>query len=537
MYLKLLSPFYTGFRIAPGNRTNLPGSYVNFWDNLKLSSHSINVRASNSQPLESSVTLRNKQVSPSQPELYFSFHYRHATETKDNILYASIDRDTLPLPVEIMTIKIVDPTNYIDKKLDSLLQRKLENSQDSALLSNLATGNEQNEAKRQTLEKLLKCKTLVADSDALEIRIYDHDIGILTVPITVKCPQDFHSDCALFLEILRDTGIEFAAALIQEIYQDYLASILNDLVLKSVEHFGSDEVIQHLAVDPAEQILWITRTLIFESEDRCSNGHARRASNTGHWMDSYIVEWLKDTGIPDSSEDAVDSHRGIYSLQELLTKENSYSMSWLNYLFREGVTSQEQEDAFEAMHLAQYYYAALEKLNNGLHKIIGTAFSPIAEQDIRSLNYSLKQISNRTNMLIAEYQEIQKYLKRRKQKILGKIMAGWFFQDIISNAEKKLSICLQRINSLNQISSHRNTFLTDTILLIIGMLSIIDLSIALSEYGRTLNTDATLGIRSESTRILNFYASVASDIMLLLCLLFIGSFVGVYLILRNKTLL
>jgi hypothetical protein len=68
-------------------------------------------------------------------------------------------------------------------------------------------------------------------------------------------------------------------------------------------------------------------------------------------------------------------------------------MVWLNYLFREGVAPEEMQDAFEAMFLAQYHYAALEKLNGDLHTIIGVAFSPIAEKDIRTLSKNLKQLT------------------------------------------------------------------------------------------------------------------------------------------------
>jgi hypothetical protein len=116
-------------------------------------------------------------------------------------------------------------------------------------------------------------------------------------------------------------------------------------------------------------------------------------------------------------------------------------------------------------------------------------------------------------------------------------MTGWFFEDIINNAKNKLDICLQRIDSLYQVSSSRSTFFTDALLLAIGMLSIIDLSIGLSEYGRTLNTDATLGVRNESTWVLDLFARSPSDLMLFLCFLFIVGFVSLYLVLRRKTLL
>ncbi|MEO1256586.1 MAG: hypothetical protein AAFY41_17090, partial [Bacteroidota bacterium] len=328
MYLKLLVPFYTGFKIAPGNRTNLDGPYVEFWDNFKsIDSRSMGLSSSlRSRPLQSGQA-RKGQIhhdlkSVSKPELYFKLEYKHGKQVEHSVLYSSIDRDTLPLPVEIIVIRLDDPTQYIDAKLNSLLERRLvsrlEKSQAQAFSSDV-----QIEDELKVLKDIVQRKTLTVLAKDLEIRIYDYDIAILTVPITISQPQRYHSAHALFLELLRDLGIEFVASLIQELYQDYLSGFLNGLMLQAKEYFRSEEIVQYQAVNSRDLVLWITRTLIFEEGDCQTNRYASITSNPRNWIEDFTKIWLKDTGIPDKAEDADESHQGIHSLEELLTQEDA----------------------------------------------------------------------------------------------------------------------------------------------------------------------------------------------------------------------
>jgi hypothetical protein len=120
MYLRLLGPFYTGFKIASGNRTGLPEAYTGFWDTLKADSGSTN------QPdRAASLLWRPRQSRTFQSELSLDVDYKHATQIRHKPLYSLIDEDTLPSPVEVMNIKVVDPTGYIESNLESVLQRQL----------------------------------------------------------------------------------------------------------------------------------------------------------------------------------------------------------------------------------------------------------------------------------------------------------------------------------------------------------------------------------------------------------------------------
>jgi hypothetical protein len=158
------------------------------------------------------------------------------------------------------------------------------------------------------LEDILRAKTLVPLPKQLEIRLYDYEIGIFSMPISVRHPDKYHSNYQLFLETLRDIGVEFAALQIQALYQNYIARFLDSLAAKAETYFDSDQVITHETVSRQDQqVLWVTRSMIFESQDVEST--PQTGDRSPNWVQDFISYWLKDTGVPEQMKDADDNQK------------------------------------------------------------------------------------------------------------------------------------------------------------------------------------------------------------------------------------
>jgi hypothetical protein len=235
-------------------------------------------------------------------------------------------------------------------------------------------------------------------------------------------------------------------------------------------------------------VLWVTRTLVFEQGD-----------SDRDCFDGIVQYWLKDIG-------EEEQQKKNQEISEVQNNAHAYSIAWLNYAFREQAFWKETggsegdrafSDAWESMLMSQYFYSALECLNNNLQRVIKRSYQPEAEKSLRDLNQQLKRTTATTNLLIICYNDIQKYLQRDKQATLTRIMAGWDFEGLRKNTEKRIALCNTRLDNMHKISTERSSLATDLLLFGIGAVSFIGLIITLSQYGRLLTTDATLGFRDD----------------------------------------
>ncbi|MDJ0595221.1 MAG: hypothetical protein QNJ72_35455 [Pleurocapsa sp. MO_226.B13] len=202
--------------------------------------------------------------------------------------------------------------------------------------------------------------------------------------------------------------------------------------------------------------LWVTRSIIFEkqSQTKPANRFCNLQQNIIRLQQDIIRCWLEHT---EHTFDPTDSNNSnIQNTEALINKKNNeYSISWLNYLFTENVSESVRDDAFDALYLAQYYYGALECLNDELHKINTITYNiyrphyssffkwlfrrykkyniiPLKEKisaySMLSIKKEIDLITIRADMLISEYFDVQRYLKRSvRSKFNNIIVENWQF--------------------------------------------------------------------------------------------------------------
>lgn len=402
-----------------------------------------------------------------------------------------------------------------------------------------------NESKnRISNEDVLSSIELVQES--IVVRLFNNSVGILE--LDVKMNAFFNNDnLQTSLDRLQEFGVSLGEDLAQFIYKTKIEQFLRKLLsltnsakfivhdLFDYEVAKSNKILVPESSPEKYEIVvnWVTRTLLYEQEDKESPAE-------------LIKHWLKDSGAPEL-------------IRSVVEHPNECAYRWLNYLFREssyihakaeGNTNKIDYtvpfcDEWEAMLISQYYYCAFETLNDSLDTTLSAAF----------LNYRTKKFKNRLslkdlnrklereiidgNEILIEYQNNFAYYKRNVAKYVKEIMEGWDFEDsILNQVNNKIELCEQRMEVLHQKTSERSALYTDLLLLSIAVISVIAFMFQVIEYGRNISHNADLAVyESNSFNLVKVLSERPTDFAITIGLgLMILIFIIYYIFRRGKVL-
>ncbi|NIR50952.1 hypothetical protein GWO43_20235 [candidate division KSB1 bacterium] len=513
MRLKLMAPFRSHLCLNAGILpfVEIDNDYIEFWTRIE-------------DAVEKQKAKNHRHFKK------IKFMHSDSNVRKEAIPYSSIEEDSLKCALHLLEL--------VPKRTDEIMHESFER----------AVQKEGGEDMTDIVRK-----TCTPDPDSVFLRIFDNTISMVEVSLDLHNFSQHvdQSNYQSFLDTLRDVGIAYAYNYITKLYDqaifpflkelsqgfdpdsDYIKRVgryenFNDMSYKPYKRSklsrGDKGLLVPKQSQPTAMVLWVTRMLILDDAQQ-------------DFVNDLVDHWLKDIG--DQKE-----------IDKVKADPNAYSLAWLHYLVRENVnapneadmkldrTDSEFDDAWNSMIMSQYYYSALECLNNNLQHVIGLSYSPRADQELRELNRHLKSTMASTNLLIINYNEMQKYLKRSKLQAMKQIMKKWDFDNLTEHAKNKMALCKERIDNLHKVSTERSTLYTDIILLGIGAISIISLLVGLSQYGRTLSADATLGFRDESPLdIFGLISRIPTDLILVLSFAVIVVISVFYYVLRRKRLL
>ncbi|MFK7885940.1 MAG: hypothetical protein AB8G16_03665 [Gammaproteobacteria bacterium] len=241
-------------------------------------------------------------------------------------------------------------------------------------------------------------------------------------------------------------------------------------------------------VDPQQSISWIARALVLtesEVQDRSTQG--------------LLTPWLENTARPD------DAGR-------IICGDVDFSMTWLNYVVVES-NEKRMRMLYSSMRIAQYFYASQEALNEATQATISRTYFT---KNVRQAEASLVDARARTQMLRIKY-DIQKgYLNRQKRGVIEDIMTVWDFQTLVDNGERMIEVSTSRITEINNRRAERSSFVTDLILTLIALLTVIELSLYMTEYSREVMSRPALEYNdSNLSWILSSVAAIDTDTVLL----------------------
>lgn len=248
-------------------------------------------------------------------------------------------------------------------------------------------------------------------------------------------------------------------------------------------------------------ISWISRALFLKDE--------QRSSTQGQIL---IRDWLKETLSPDDAE-------------AIIAGRQNYSMSWVNYLFMEGMDT-DPEELIATVRLAQFFFSAQSELNIQTQRAMTEAF---LQKDVRQASASLTTAREKMQLLTIQFGVQKSFLRRSRKRQLDQLLAGWEFEELAKNGERMVATSTSKINEIANTRADRSSFVTDLILAGIALLAVIDVSLYLTEYSRQMMSQPALEFNDDRLSwILSIIASIDTDSILLGGAVTILILVGIY---------
>lgn len=481
MIYKLLAPFKTDFSLFSDVPIRQPETYTKFWERVQQNKAKLKARLGTD-------CLKKWGFSEELEEIKF-YHADFNWITKSYNRYQLLDQDSLARTLQVIEIRINPgkqlPANQADIEFACSLKQ-------------------------------------------LSVKVFDFEVSLLEADFQLDVDEQFIEK----LDETQKNGIKIGSLLAEELNQllqiifKWIRSNRKEDDLKIIE----DESAKTITSSGYGQVLWVTRSLIFEPEDQVN-------------QELVIKHWLKNSNIAKPGKDGAPSF-----LNQILKDPALHSTHWLNYLFREksydrplisnpdaGWDGNYFCDAWEAMVYCQYYYSALEIVDLNLTRIMATSFSKSGNIKVNALKNQLEKYLRDANLLLAQFHDNQKYYKRSVKKFMDDIMDNWSFETVlIAPVENKVKVCQERLNQLHSKETERASKYSDLILGVISIASILSIFIALADYGRSMSTDSNLASYDLNTwNVIEWYAGQPTDLILSVSLSFSLLLIVAYLFFRN----
>lgn len=286
------------------------------------------------------------------------------------------------------------------------------------------------------------------------------DFGILLVEMTLSVAVGDQSASMVEQKVQR------VATTVNEkiVAQDY--SVLREVIRQKTDHSEFVLFEDGAQLEPA----WASRALIYSPKIHDYSERQR----------VFAVEWL---GGGEREEDIVE---------KLSSGKLTHYADWMNYVYVAQIpenTTQMQEN-WKALLRAQFYYAAMARIDSKLMRILSWAMSNSNEISTKKLREQLRREMDFAEALFLKKSEIGKYVNPVSRSESERILNVWNFDEVLADPVKnKLEICQTRLDNIESERSRSASFLTDLILMVIGVTSILGTALAVVSLGRSASAD------------------------------------------------
>lgn len=306
-------------------------------------------------------------------------------------------------------------------------------------------------------------KFFFPDVESFRIDFQDNTIAILSLEMTVN-----HASLGKFDQVwsrLDDWTSSLVYYLLSALYKEYLLQFLmavheysdesNYCFVLNPSHYTIcrdvvEEIEEHPEIRKRFMLMWVNRTLCY------GNNYP-----TNNWikplMRNHEVLKIKDAELHINTANSV-------------------------VILPPGMDKKELQPLWEVMLAAQYYYAAMDVMNNNLVIYIGTTFNHKTSKTLRHLSEEMEEIVNSITILQVRYHDLAMEMQGLSRKILQILQKEWDFDVMVENVRKKLELCKANIAVLNQETNKRNQGRMEIVLTGLSGLSVISLCISLASY-------------------------------------------------------
>lgn len=527
MRLKLLAPFaLEGFRLHAARILEAPGAYERAWDDVAAAWRTDASGPTRWQHDENGLVVER---------VTFTHSTRFGAGGRSR--YRTIHAHTLPRPLHAVEL-VVRPT--AEQLIAWLTGARglLERTEDAAPV-----------ALGEVEQSVAVAVGAMDRPPAALVRVHDHGVALFEMDLPVRADhlraaweRDPAGGVGVQLDALQQLGIALTETVVERVADPVLAGFTDWLqrrVAFSTRFLRTPAPRAAADVDGARSddgapapataggpTLWVTRSLILESADEVASTPGRRPS----LRHAVAGHWLKDV----NDADGVAARCG--------TDPRASCTSWLNYFFGEAaydegypadgwfgraVDNHDPQPAvwagpfspeWDAMLIAQFYYAAFDRLQTSISQILAISVAGENRRSIATVKAELDGAIRDAHMLNLDFEESRKYYARRVAVKADEILDEWGFeQGVRRQVDRRIEDCSRRLDELHSQGIERSGVYTDLILMAIGVTGVFEALLALAMYGRTMSADPYLQVydRTSPFNIAAWIGGSSTDVILL----------------------
>ena len=332
----------------------------------------------------------------------------------------------------------------------------------------------------------------------VHFKAYDHGIVLVEATADISTLLAESEDPVAVLDALEVeaslVGEAVARMLVLDVVQPFVARLQDLPGARDVLDFSDGPAD---GIDDIGSPMWVTRTLTLQRNEPATPALVRR--------------WLRDSTDPS----APDCHH------DLVTGAVNHHVRWVNYVFLDDAGRARpveiEPDVWAGLEFSQYFYGALDRVDSLLSEVLARSSDTSYRGDLPAMRQSLRTLSQRAELIIMDKQRVSKYLNRRVRAHLDDIMEGWHYAAVLEEPVSfKIDLCTRRLDDLKARRQVRSALVTDIILLLIGVTSILATALSLSDFGRSMATDVEMGpFDLGSSRLTAWFAGLPADTLLL----------------------
>lgn len=157
-------------------------------------------------------------------------------------------------------------------------------------------------------------------------------------------------------------------------------------------------------------------------------------------------------------------------------------------------------DCREALIMNCFLWAACETFEHELFRLLGRldlTAGDLRKADIQKAHQEIQDVRSRTEYLFLIRNQMKRRFARNKRLVVQSILEGWDFDANKRTITDAIEKSRETTDALIRQRSEKGNVLTDVILLFISAVAIFDFTLNLTQFGRSLASDATLGLRDE----------------------------------------
>jgi len=327
--------------------------------------------------------------------------------------------------------------------------------------------------------------TLSPDWKAMDVAIYDNTIAILTLDVAIA--DDFDPENWTKLDEWTTRLVVF---FLSRLYKGHIYPALRGVNQYAAEHAETRvrrpeeyDVFYDMSgqeSDPTSiRVQWVSRTLI------CPKGMA-----TSDWASR-----------------SMDSARAIHAHGDMV--HLSVGNNVIETASDKG--AHDLSAVWQAVYLAQYYYAVLDVAGKNLNRFISSPYDKKSNRELHAWSRTMDAVINVITIIQVEYRDLVTELQGLPKTVFRRLEKEWELDALLASVESKCNLCKSHFQLLNAYISQRDRSRSERLLTAgVGVL-FVGLMAGISAYGHALKRE---GYEEDVFGLLNIAQLLSPNIMI-----------------------